>query len=122
MKKLFLSLIASLALVLAPGLQAQNNLPTATTVTANVSAATDYFQIVLTGNVTTFGFTFGSEAPTARRVFVVFTQDGTGSRTVGFATNVKGVTIGSSASETTVEEFFYDITTGIWYAIASQHT
>lgn len=121
-KKLFLSVIASFALMLAPLAQAQNTLTFGTTVTANVTNGIDYFYILLTGNVTTFSFSFGNEGAKPVLVTLIVQQDATGSRTIGWATNVCSTpTLTSTANKYTFIQFQYDTASACWYNTATTH-
>jgi hypothetical protein len=93
------------------------NLTMGSTVTANVSGGQDYFYLLLSGgNVTTFSFT-NSDQQSAETVIVVFQQDGTGSRTVGWATNIVNTpTIYATANKYTIVKFTYDVQSQLWFA------
>ena len=127
MKKLF-SILLLAALSLAPlGTKAQNSpvfLASATTVNANVSYGNNYFYVSLTSNITTFGFTSATADPIEpQTVTVIFAQDATGSRTVGYATNVKGApTVNSTASSYTCIKFTYDSVSQLWYGVVVAHS
>lgn len=125
MKK-FLAAIFSMTMLVSPVL-AQNTpiyLTSATTVSANTGYGNNYFYVALTSNVTTFQFTVPSGAvQNPEAVFVVFAQDATGSRTVGYATNIKGSpTVNSTASSYTMIEFVYDSVSQNWYGIVVAHS
>ncbi len=71
------------------------------------------------GNVTTFQFS-STEPQNAETVTVVFTQDVSGSRTVGLATNIKGtLTINTTVS--TIATFQYDVFTQDWFVTTVGH-
>lgn len=141
MKKLMLTAVITLAL-LAGGVllnrpsqvvHAQNaptGLTMGTTVTANTFAGTNYFYLLVSGgNVTTFNLVCQSPAVTPVTcgfnpgvVTIVFQQDGTGSRTVGFGTMFATAvipTLNSGANKFTVMQFFYDSASGLWFPLSS---
>lgn len=96
------------------------NLLFGATVTANVSFGQDYFYLLLNGgNVTTFSFS-NNDQQAAQAVTVVFQQDGVGSRTVGFATNIVGApALASGASKYTLVQFVYDVASQLWIATSA---
>lgn len=99
-----------------------NGLTMGTTVTASTAAGANYFYLLLSGgNVTTFSFS-NPAVQTPGIVTVVFQQDSTGSRTVGWATNILSTpTITSTANKYTVVQFFYDSASQGWYTMATAH-
>jgi hypothetical protein len=90
------------------------NIPFSATPTVEVSAGRDYFYLLLTGNVTTFSFS-NVDVQNAEEVIVMFQQDGTGSRTVGFAANIFGATVSGTANKYTMCIFQYDTASNSWY-------
>lgn len=130
MKKLFALILLALGLSFTPVVKAQNaptTLPFAATVNATVTPATNYFYLLLNGgNVTTFSLVTPNDShgfatvQLPMQVIVIFQQDATGSRTVGFATNIKGSpTINATASSYTMVVYQYDSASGFWYAISA---
>lgn len=101
-----------------------------TTVTANVYGGQTYFYLLLSGgNVTTFNLVnqnaAGSSYPfNPGQVTIVFQQDGTGSRTVGFGSMFAAAalpTVTATANKFSVCVIQYDSASGLWYAVASPH-
>lgn len=133
MRKRLLLIAALAAAVLAGGLftslrheqsvHAQGNfpvyLPNAATVTANTASGNNYFYTLLTGNITTFSLTPATGQQAAGVVTVIFQQDGTGSRTVGWATNIPATcTVLATANKFTVCQFYFDVVSNLWYAVS----
>lgn len=136
--KRILAVALSLALILGAvwlehprHARAQNapfGLTMGTTVTANVYGGQNYFYLVLTGgNVTTFNLTNTNAAGAAFPfnpgvVTIIFQQDGTGSRTVGFGTMFATAvipTVFATASKFTVMQFYYDSASGLWFPLST---
>ena len=127
-----LALFAAGVSVIRPHLShAQNTaqgLTMGTTVTANTYGGQNYFYLLISGgNVTTFNLVCQNAAGTTCTsnpgvVTVVFQQDGTGSRTVGwgsmFATAVIP-TVLVTANKYTIVQFYYDSTSGLWYSLSA---
>lgn len=99
-----------------------------TTVNANVYGGQTYFYLLLTGgNVTTFNIVNQNAAGTTATsnpqvVTVVFQQDGTGSRTVGFGTMFATATIPAvfiTANKFTIMQFYYDSASALWYPLST---
>lgn len=107
-------------------MNAPQGLTMGTTVTANTAFGQDYFFLLLSGgNVTTFNIATGNaDTQNAEVITVVFQQDGTGSRTVGYGTMIAAAavpTVTSTANKFTVVQFFFDIASQLWYTISSAH-
>lgn len=101
-----------------PGIGAPpTNLTMGATVTANIQGGQNYFYLLLSGgNVTTFSFAT-SDVQNAEVVTVVFQQDGTGSRTVGWAANIVNTpTILATANKYTIVKFTFDVASQLWFA------
>lgn len=127
--RILATLFLVLALLFAPAIpvvQAQGQYPvqyaSATSVAISTDAGQHYATVFLTSNITTLSFTSTSPQQ-SETVLVTFLQDGTGSRTVGLATNIKGtLTINSSASTVTVATFIYDVVSGDWFVTTVGHS
>lgn len=107
-----------------------NGLTMGTTVTANVYGGANYFYLLISGgNVTTFNIVNQNAAGTSfplpvGDITVVFQQDGTGSRTVGWGTMIAAAatpTLSATANKYTVVRLAYDTTSGLYYTIANPH-
>lgn len=99
-----------------------------TTVTANIYGGQNYFYLLISGgNVTTFNLVNQNAAGTAaisnpQVVTIVFQQDGTGSRTVGFGTMFATAvipTVFATANKFTVMQFYYDTASALWYPLST---
>ena len=100
-----------------------------TTVNANVYGGQNYFYLDLVGgNVTTFNIISQNAAGTVTTpvnpgvVTVVFQQDGTGSRTVGWGTMFATAVIPTvlvTANKYTIVQFYYDTQSGLWYSLSA---
>lgn len=135
MKNRFLAvvftLVAGIAFMLQPQATAQNapnNLTMGTTVTANVYGGQTYFYLLVSGgNVTTFNLVNQNAAGTSFPfnpgvITIVFQQDGTGSRTVGFGTMFATAvipTVFATANKFTVMQFQYDTASGLWFPLST---
>lgn len=138
MKTRILVVALSLALILTGAwignpyrAHAQNTpqgLTMGTTVTANVYGGQTYFYLLVSGgNVTTFNLVCQNAAAATCQfnpgvVTIVFQQDGTGSRTVGFGTMFATAvipTVFATASKFTVMQFYYDSASGLWFPLSS---
>ena len=121
---------AGVSLIRPHRANAQNNpasLTMGTTVTANIYGGQNYFYLLVSGgNVTTFNLVNQNAAGTSvpfipQVITVVFQQDGTGSRTVGFGTMFSAAavpTILVTANKYTVVQFYYDTQSQLWYSLA----
>jgi hypothetical protein len=99
-------------------------LPYATSVVATVTGAANYFACLLTGSISgTFSFST-ADTQNAMEAWVAFTQDGSGSHTVTYATNIKmnSLAVSSTASSTTIFHFFFDTASQFWYAMSYSKT
>lgn len=127
-----LALFAGGAFLIRPRpARAQNapfGLTMGTTVTANVYGGQNYFFLLVSGgNVTTLNLVNQNAAGTASPfnpgiVTIVFQQDGTGSRTVGFGTMFATAvipTVFATANKFTVMQFYYDSASGLWFPLSS---
>ena len=127
LNRLLLAVI--LALGLAPLTKAQNmptGLTMGTTVNANISAGQTYFYLLLSGgSVTTFNFTSNTGNPVnPQLITVVFQQDSSGSRTVGYGSMFSSAATcapNATANKYTICTFFYDSASQLWYNLALAH-
>lgn len=142
MNKRILGFLCAVALVIAPVVamlwmqhtpiaraqNAPNGLTMGTTVTANIYGGQNYFYLLISGgNVTTFNLVNQNAAGTAaitnpQVVTIVFQQDGTGTRTVGFGTMFATATIPvvfATANKFTVMQFYYDTASALWYQLST---
>jgi hypothetical protein len=104
------------------------NLTMGTTVNANIYGGQNYFYLLISGgNVTTFNIinqtAGGTTVPSYPGVVtVVFQQDGTGSRTVGWGTMFATATIPTvtaTANKYCVMQFYYDTQSGLWFPLST---
>lgn len=114
-----------------PVARAQNapaGLTMGTTVTANIYGGQNYFYLLISGgNVTTFNLVNQNAAGTTATtnpqvVTIIFQQDGTGSRTVGFGTMFATAvipTVFATASKFTVMQFYYDSASALWFPLST---
>lgn len=76
------------------------------------------FKVTLTQNVTSFSFQGIPPSPAQAAVNIIFTQDATGGRTVTFAAGITSpCAVATAANATTLCQFEYDGTAGIWIGI-----
>jgi hypothetical protein len=99
-----------------------------TTVNANIYGGQTYFYLLISGgNVTTFNITNTNAAGTAfppnpQTVTVIFQQDATGSRTVGWGTMFATAvipTVTATANKYCVMQFYYDSASALWYPLST---
>jgi len=140
MTKRILAVVFAVALVCGVGTHyflkvhpahAQNapqGLTMGTTVNANVYGGQTYFYLLISGgNVTTFNIVNTNAAGAASpfnpgTITVVFQQDGSGSRTVGWGTMFATAVIPTvlvTANKYTIIQFEYDSASGLWYSASA---
>jgi len=137
--KRILSVLLAIVLIVGVGYflhvrqaHAQNTpsqLTMGTTVNANVYGGQTYFYLGLVGgNVTTFNIVSQNAAGTVVTpynpgvVTIVFQQDATGSRTVGWGTMIATAVIPTvlvTANKYTVIQFYYDTQSQLWYSLSA---
>lgn len=107
---------------------APSGLTMGTTVNANIYGGQTYFYLLVSGgNVTTFNIINQNAAGTTVQsnpqiVTIVFQQDSSGSRTVGFGTMFATATIPTvtaTANKYCVMQFFYESASGLWYPLST---
>ncbi len=120
MKKLLLQTAFALTLlaVFPSFSHAQVNVPIVSGVaTADVSQGQISFRVFLSTNVTSFQFI---KPVSGETVTVLFTQDGTGGRTVTFASNIQNAPlVASAALASTAQNFQFDASSNSWFGVGA---